>query len=193
MLFKITSRKGILHYSIHKHQKTSVIISITDIGSPTPRIAKNLAKNGIRDILLLKFNDVSLHSPNCILQEDAIAIANFIRANLDVDLIIFHCEMGISRSAGCCAAVMRYFGEDYESIFYSNTYRPNTGCFEMVCEAFGKPIAKEKLQSLKKKNRNIWKNKTKLEKLGALVHLLFSANTDQIYRQIVIRRCEKHA
>ena len=193
MLFKITSRKGILHYSIHKHQKTAVIISITDIASPTQRIIKNFAKNGIRDVLLLKFNDVSLHSPNCISQEDATAIVDFVRANLDVDLIIFHCEMGISRSAGCCAAVMRYFGDDYESIFCSDTYRPNIGCFERVCEAFGKPIAKDKLQSLKKKNRNIWKNKTKLEKLGSLIRLLFSVNTDQIYRQVVIRRCEKHA
>ncbi len=192
MLFKITSRKGILHYSIHKHQKTAVVISITDIASPVPRIITNSTKNGIRDVLLLKFNDVSLHSPNCISQEDATAIANFVRANLDVDLIIFHCEMGISRSAGCCAAVMRYFGEDYESIFRSNTYRPNVGCFERVCEAFGKPIAKDKLQYLKKKNRNIWKNKTKLEKLGALLHLLFSVNTDQIYRQVMIRRCERH-
>lgn len=42
---------------------------------------------------------------------------------LDVDLIAVHCEVGISRSAGCAAALsLIYNGEDQ---YYFDNYLPN--------------------------------------------------------------------
>jgi predicted protein tyrosine phosphatase len=50
-----------------------------------------------------------------------------------VDLIIVHCEMGISRSAGVAAAIAKWLGED--DTFFFETFIPNKRVYQTTLEA----------------------------------------------------------
>lgn len=193
MLFKITSRKGIYKYSLCEHPKKSVVISITDKFSPTSKIVIDPQLNGICAVLRLKFNDVSLGTPHCITKADAEEIANFVKKhkNSNFDAYIFHCEVGMCRSAGVCAAVMKYYGEDYEKLFCSKKFKPNIGCFKMVCEALGIPCSDEELRILGNTNKMIWENKTCHEKVTTFFRVLKATNLLHTVRHAKIKRLEK--
>ncbi len=103
------SRKNAELYSLEPHTEKSAIISIRDdyLGDadivPTP-------ENGIKDVLFMAFEDVDGHESGVMSQKDADAIVDFVSRHLeDVDVVIVHCMAGISRSAGVCAALVRYF------------------------------------------------------------------------------------
>lgn len=114
-----------------------VIISITNVGS-SPNYF-NKGNEHVKDILPLQFDDVDYGQKNCITSEDARMIIDFVSKWINkVNLVIVHCEAGVSRSAGVCAALMKIFnGSDFE-IFNNPRYIPNMSCYRVVLEFYFK-------------------------------------------------------
>lgn len=137
------SREACEKYAARKHKKTSVVISIRSTWDKVlPKIVAN-ATNNIQDVLFVAFNDVDGEilrheiDPGFITKSDAIKIAHFVNDHkFDVDLLIVHCDGGVSRSPGVLAAAKRYLTGDDLSIFKSQTKCPNTGVYLAVIKAF---------------------------------------------------------
>lgn len=113
----------------------SVIISITDIWENHPSLPKTTT-NKIRDILSLKFEDTELEREDGITDNDAKQIAQFVDKYFgNIDMIIVHCEAGVSRSAGCAAAIMKFYRGDDTPIFDNGHYVPNMLVYRKVLNA----------------------------------------------------------
>lgn len=112
----------------------TVIVSISSVGDKKPNI---IEIENIVDILYLHFDDTDHNAPEAISYNQAKKITEFInKYKNDVDRMIFHCDAGVSRSAGCAAATMKYlFGSD-EPIFNNRKYCPNLRCYRLVLNAF---------------------------------------------------------
>lgn len=101
----------------HKIENISrhLIISITDSGDADIKLQKNCV-----DILRLNFHDIDSELLNYQVfnEEFACKILNFVFNNIDnVDLILVHCEAGISRSAGvACSLCSILNGNDLEMV-----------------------------------------------------------------------------
>lgn len=193
MEFKITSRKDIYKYSLGEHHTKTMVISVTDKFSPASKIIIDPERNGIHSVLRLKFNDVAFGSEHCITKSDAQEIADFIKdhEHEDFDMIIVHCEVGISRSAGICAAIMKYYGEDYEKIFNSKKYKPNMGCFCMVCGALDVSCLDSDIERLSNINKSVWKNRNGFDKIATVCRIIKRTNLSHSVRQIKIKSAEK--
>lgn len=99
-----------------------------------PKFAKN---ESIIDILYLFFDDIDHDAPTTMTAEQAKEIADFVnKYKDDVEQIIVHCDAGMSRSAGCAAAIMKYLFGNNESIFNSKKYAPNLHCYSLTLNAF---------------------------------------------------------
>lgn len=189
MNFKISSRKLVENFSRKRHNYKSIIISITDKFSEYPEFLDRPSYNGIQDVCYLKFNDVSKVQPFFITRDDAKKIVSFIKKyeKSHIDTVIVHCEVGVSRSAGVCAAIMKYFGEDYKLIFKHPKFKPNIGCYEMVCESFGLKPSKKELEELQRLHNDVWNDKTWAEKIEFCIKALKSSNFSHLLRQMRIR------
>lgn len=131
---RIMDRFDAEKYSMGNHSCSSVIISIVSKGSPKNNLPIT-QQNGIKDVLRLSFDDVD-HGENSIDEKSAASIAQFVENWKDkIDLIIVHCEAGISRSAGVGAAIMKYLYNDDSLIFNSPRYAPNMLCYRRVLNA----------------------------------------------------------
>lgn len=131
----VMSRRKAREYSDGKHGHQSVMISITDPGSCPNKVRKS-ADNGISDILRLSFEDVD--GENGMSDADAALVCNFVKKHIkdkDTELIIVHCEAGISRSAGTAAAILKYLTGSDSQIFNDMYYRPNIRCYRKVLSA----------------------------------------------------------
>lgn len=141
MQFQVLNRKDAKAFSFKEHDYKTAIISITDVDKIGVIFSDN-PNNGIRAILRLKFDDVErnfIKNQNCITKEDGEAIVNFINKNKNkVDKIIVHCEAGVSRSAGVCAAIMKAINGDDWDIFNNPRFCPNMTCYRTVLDAFDK-------------------------------------------------------
>lgn len=159
MKFVVMSRRDAVQYSYVAHMETSVILSICDSYDLSPKF-KRMNFNGIKDVLYLSFDDVQLPSgeskryiwkkdegllldtldnaPYVVISEkDAKDIVSFVKKWYDkVDTIIVHCNAGISRSSGVCAAIMKAMTGDDSLIFENPKYLPNTTCYKVVLEEF---------------------------------------------------------
>ena len=123
-------------YSMEKHDETSIVISIASYYMPSAMIIP-CKLNGIKDIIFLNFNDTDCKDlvSGCIKDEDALNIKEFIQRyeeDESIDLIIVHCEAGVSRSAGVAAAIMKYLWNDDSAIFDNKRYHPNMLCYRTV-------------------------------------------------------------
>ena len=160
MQFEVMSRRKAVKYTKREHKESSIIISISDSYDFFPNF-DNRHDNGVKSILNLSFDDVQELtgeskrylkkdegiifdnltgvSYSLISKDDATKIVNFVLAWKDkVDKIIVHCNAGISRSSGVCAAIMKALtGSDME-IFNNPKYYPNTTCYKVVLEEFVK-------------------------------------------------------
>lgn len=138
--YKIMSYNQCADYCAKKHKNTSVIISITSYdGDLYEKIIKS-DQNGVQDILYLSFADLEVcDSPkNCMQYEDAEKVVEFVNKWYGkVDTLIVHCEGGISRSAGVCAAIMRVKEGDDWIIFDSSAKHPNMTCYYRTLVKFG--------------------------------------------------------
>ena len=137
--YKILSRESAEKYCHQKHQKTSIIISIRsswDKVMPDVFISK---ENGVKDICSLAFDDVDIFNEHGIMTiEDGKKIADFINKWYSkTDLIIAHCDGGISRSAGVIAAIMRVKEGTEYPLIWSYSKHPNMLCYLQTLKGFG--------------------------------------------------------
>lgn len=93
---------------------TAILISITDPGK-----YHCLPSGRYKDVLCVKFHDADIVSNGIRLidTDTTEKIITFVITNLDVDFVVVNCEAGISRSAGCAAALSKIFtGDDSELV-----------------------------------------------------------------------------
>ena len=133
----VLSRSKAKSLSYSNIQEPLVIISITDIASSPVQFSKN---ENIKDILRLSFNDMDKESSGAMLSEDANSIVRFCLHWLPQTNLLVHCEAGISRSAGICAAILKWYEGSDMQIFGNAYYHPNMHCYREVLNAFERSV-----------------------------------------------------
>lgn len=131
--FTVMSRKDASKYSFGAINEKTIIVSITDVGSRDNTFGKN---SNIVGICRVKFDDVEKGEKNCITSADAKKILTFMERHKDINNVIVHCEAGISRSAGACAALMLiYTGSDMD-IFMTARFTPNMTVYRTILNEY---------------------------------------------------------
>lgn len=153
--FEVMSRKKAKDFSFQENIEDCIIISITDVNSNDNCFANNLH---IKGILRLKFDDCETNEPNCITKEDAIKIIKFVNNHIsNIRKIIVHCEAGVSRSAGVCAALMLIITGSDSQIFDNPRYCPNMSCYRAVMEAYYGSYDQKAANKKIRHNIEIWR------------------------------------
>lgn len=130
MNFLILSRNNAKTFSYQKHFFPYVIISVTDISSKPVIFNKS---SELKSVLRLSFDDIDFESDNAISDNDAKRIISFINQwKNQINLVVIHCEAGVSRSAGICAALMLWLNGSNKIIFDNSHYNPNIRCYRIV-------------------------------------------------------------
>lgn len=161
MNFQVLSREKAKRFSYKPDINNCIIISITDVFSPSNQFAAN---SHIKGICRVKFDDVEFGEPNCITSEDSQRIINFVNDHInDIDEIIVHCEAGVSRSAGVCAALMQIINGDDSPIFDNPKFCPNMSCYRSVMETYYGTYNKKCADEKTKHNIDVWRNEHGLE------------------------------
>ena len=128
--FHILSRAKGDRLSYEPLETTCIVISVTDPDSAPAQFHRNPQ---IKSVLRLSFEDVDTDTAGAMTKEDAERIVSFVkRWKTKVPQIIVHCEAGISRSAGICAALMLWLTGSDQAVFDDPQYRPNMGCNRLV-------------------------------------------------------------
>lgn len=132
---QVMSCNECVRYCYKNHDNPTIIISIRnpylDEFTKYPFVSKD---NNVKAILPMYFADVT-DGEDAMNEDMGRAIVNFVTRHPNEDIIV-HCEMGVSRSAGVAAALMKWFNDDDMPIFRSYKYRPNMTCYRMVINAF---------------------------------------------------------
>ena len=138
--YKVMSRHCCERYCQQKHKRSSIIISVkSSWDRELPSLPMN-DKNNVKHILSLSFDDVEYEQiPEfCMTFEHGQKVAEFVNNYYDeADLIIVHCDGGISRSAGVAAAIMRVKEGFDDPIFDSRRKHPNMTCYLRTLKGFG--------------------------------------------------------
>ena len=121
-------------HSYNPNIEDCVIISIKDWETEA---RFNNHNPHIKGILHLNFNDVEGDEPHCMSRADAERIIEFVNQHVNnVQHIVVHCEAGVSRSAGTCAALMQIVNGDDSEIFNNPRFCPNMHCYRTVLTAY---------------------------------------------------------
>lgn len=148
---RVLSRLDATYYCSNPHEEKAVIISIS-----TPYFNYEIGpyintENGVEEILDLSFfdadepdgldiNNVVAANSDLMSDADAEKIANFVERNKQ-NLIIVHCDAGISRSSAVAAAILLHYTGDDSAIFDNErAYSPNMWVYFKVLKAFGEHI-----------------------------------------------------
>jgi predicted protein tyrosine phosphatase len=130
----VLNRAKAKKYSYQEHNLKSVIVSINDLEQNLINFNNN-ENNNILAVIKLRFDDVT-SGYGVIKDDQAMKIANFIKYWVDkTDIIVVHCSAGVSRSAGCAAAIMKYINNDDTPIFKNPRYVPNMTVYRSVLTA----------------------------------------------------------
>lgn len=137
--YKVMSRSSCEKYCSKHHELSSVIISISSTWDKIkPNIYSN-ENNSVKAILPLSFDDIDLEEnrEHCMSLDDGRKVSFFIDEWYNkVDIIIVHCDAGISRSAGVAAAIMRVKEGSDGKIIYSSSKKPNMTCYLRTLKGF---------------------------------------------------------
>ena len=154
MKFEVMSREKAKRMSFNPNIEDCIIISITDVESEYNKFNDN---SHIKAVCHIKFDDVEKGEVNCIVRKDAEKIIGFVNDYIAiVDKIIVHCEAGVSRSAGVCAALMQIINGSDSQIFDSPSYCPNMTCYRRILETYYGSYDKEAADEKIKHNIEIW-------------------------------------
>lgn len=135
MKIKVMPRNECVRYCHKPHNESSIIVSIN-----TPWAAYDSApfgneENKVISILRLWFDDVDEKITNCMNEDHAKAIKDFVDRYADYDVtVIVHCDAGVSRSAGVAAALSEYYNGDDSYFFDSGYYTPNMLCYRAMMD-----------------------------------------------------------
>lgn len=136
MKFEVMSQTNARRYSMKPHDERTIMISINDCENEGMHIINRNNRNNIQKVLYMYFDDVE-SGTGVITSDQATKIVQFIKACPDnIDKIIVHCGAGVSRSAGCCAAIMKFMTGSDMQIFDSPKYCPNMRVYREVLNAF---------------------------------------------------------
>lgn len=155
MNIKILSRKKVKELFNENNEILSCvnIISIRDFG-------QSKVFDDCRDVLNLCFDDVLNGDSHCFTKVQAKEIHDFVMRTLEQgkDLIV-HCNGGVSRSAGCVAAISLglvkkgiLVAPTSEEIWTNSRYFPNEFVFKLIANEFSANISDEEINVLIKKN-----------------------------------------
>ena len=135
MNIQVMSRTRAVQFSNSAHRAMVAVISISDCDKEYPNLHNNPG-NGIVFQSRYHFDDVDEGEDHCITNNDAMQIATFVFSVKDkADLLIVHCEAGVSRSPGVAAAIMKFIDDDDTPVFDNHAYRPNMTCYRKVLRA----------------------------------------------------------
>ena len=141
MKILVSNRQWITDFSTIPDLAPHIIISITDPGTLPAIIRPNFQNKGT---LRLEFEDIDAEEPEAMTEAHAEAIAKFVNEHKDsVDMIVVHCEAGVSRSAGVAAAIGLVLNGDDKQFFTNPRFCPNMWCYRLVLDAFGFNITPE--------------------------------------------------
>lgn len=162
MIFSIMSRQEAKRYSYLPYGLKTIFISITDVNEPDNNLKTDWTN--CLGILRLKFEDVDFGWDDCITPEQGSQIVDFVNSHPEAEQIVVHCEAGVSRSAGVCAALKYAMTGNDMDIFRNGRYCPNMACYRTVLDAcerkgFGlfKPPEEEEIRSKDLENICAWK------------------------------------
>jgi len=142
MKYLVLSRGAAQIYTYTPHKEKSIMISIYSPGGCPLRIHEaDREICNILQVLPLEFSDSEFNEKGLydkpISKEQAQLIVDFVRTyKYQIDQIIVHCDAGVSRSAGVCAAIAKALDNDDIQFFNSNYYCPNMTCYRRVLNAF---------------------------------------------------------
>lgn len=147
---KVTATNRLLAIGLAKIFSTPhIIISITDPKADLPEFDTN--PNRIA-VLGLHFYDIDFSKK--IIADDEVEIrkqygfglftddqakevVSFVRQHREAaDILLVHCDAGVSRSAGVAAAVLKATTGSDEQIFKNRRYLPNMWVYRKVLNAF---------------------------------------------------------
>ena len=160
MKYKVMNREAASRYSSQIDIPT-IIISITDPNSLDNTFANN---TNIIDVLRLKFFDVDFDEPGHIEKEDAEKIIEFINKYINkIDQIIVHCEGGVSRSSGVCAAIMKIIDGNDWAIFNNSKYVPNRACYHTILTSYFGGYDEKEVDEKIAHNIKLWRKANELD------------------------------
>jgi len=161
MIFQVMNRQKARNYTYQEHGHNYIIVSISDIGDQPNQFNRSpecLA------VLKLQFNDTEKPDPTAITPTDAEKIIAFVNQYIDqTDEIIVHCEGGVSRSAGVCAALMYIITGDDQYIFDNPKFCPNMTCYTSVLTAYFGSYDKEQVAAKARHSIEVWRKVNDLD------------------------------
>ena len=132
MKFSVLSKYITQEFVKYKQSLPFIIVSIGSIGAKNAVFAEN---QQLKAVLRVKFDDTD-SKLGAITPETAQEMVDFVNAWKDkVNHIIVHCDAGVSRSAGVCAALMLWLNGDDSPIFDDPFYKPNMRCYRTILNA----------------------------------------------------------
>ncbi len=143
MFYKIMSRDQAERFARQRHDKRSTVVSIRSTWDREPADIPCTKKNNIVAVCHVQADDTDAYvnvgygvKDGLMSSRSAREIAQFARKHYDhVDMIVVHCDGGVSRSAGVAAALMRWFEGDEYAVFRNRSRRPNMWCYNRVLDA----------------------------------------------------------
>lgn len=112
--------------------KKYCVISITDGKDNNVEFVEDINR---LDVLNLKFSDLDkpIGDYKLFSENDAKEIIQFVEKYFDkVDFFLVHCHAGISRSAGCAAALSKIYNNTDKFYFESGKYVPNMLVYKTI-------------------------------------------------------------
>lgn len=143
MTVVVMSRDAAIRYCGEYHNKSAIMISISDPYITYPSTPFCSEKNKVVAIQPLFFTDADkpgkdvydreVTENDLITEADAQLVKRLLKLYPDTDVIV-HCDAGISRSSGVAAAILKASTGDDSQIFNSPKYRPNMRCYRMILD-----------------------------------------------------------
>ena len=137
--FKVMNRNACEKYCKRAHNESSIIISIKDPWDCDADIYQSDINN-VKDILRLDFVDLEAEksSEYCMQDSDGKKVVKFVQKwlNKDIDMLIIHCNAGVSRSPGVMKGILKALLNDDSLITKNRNKKPNKTCFEVTYKAF---------------------------------------------------------
>ena len=112
-----------------------IMIRVTGPGAVFKEIADTELSRGV---LMLQFHDLDTltgedkYDKFLFTENDADQILDFVAAHPEAELIIVHCDAGVSRSAGIAAALSKVLTGSDVKIFNSKLYQPNMHIYRTI-------------------------------------------------------------
>lgn len=131
--FKIMSKKIAETYtSPFKY----ILISITEPGEDVPFFVHDPNRKGVLSVKIHDVDDVKLaneYGYKILDSNQAENIIKFVEEYKDkIEQIAVHCHAGVSRSAGCAAALSKIYNGTDEDIFNSEFHIPNMHVYKTI-------------------------------------------------------------